>query len=218
MAIAFRATAQDTETTGTSVVISKPTGTVDNDVMIAVIYLESSAVVTPPSGWTEFASGDLMADTNPHKGYAYWKRAASEGSSYTWSWTGSAWKAGTINAYSGCETSGNPYDVLNSNVVHTSQTSTATVSTTTTVANTVLVWGATNYNAGTWTMPTTPGTFTQRGTGAAATLADYSYASAAATGNIIGGIGTTAENFAFVMALKVPGGGGGSTLWAQSLM
>ena len=77
--ITFVASATN-QSTGTAFVINKPTGTVDGDVMIAVITMENNAgTMTPPSGWGTIYnnganSGDILVFT---------KVAASEGASYT---------------------------------------------------------------------------------------------------------------------------------------
>lgn len=69
---------------GTSLVINKPTGTVDGDLLVAAIQLTATAnsISSAPSGWT--AEGN---DGNPSSGvrlYIYTKIASSEPSSWTW--------------------------------------------------------------------------------------------------------------------------------------
>lgn len=207
-AVAFRATAQSTVATGTSIVVTKPTGTVDNDVMVAVLYRETNAAITQPGGWTLVCTADNIGTAIPNEMQMWVKRAASEGANYTWSWTGSEFKQGNISTYSGVITSGDPVDTFDCDITAASQTASPTLTISTTVANTMLVWGASNYNEGTWTFPTTPGAFTQRGTSSAAGLGDYLWSGSGASGNIIGGIGTASFTTAGVIALKPPAAGG----------
>lgn len=77
MAIAIQTTSTG-ETNGASLVITKPTGVVNGDLMIAVIGAVG-AVTSAPSGWTLVAS-----ETTTNKLYIYRKAASSEGTDYTW--------------------------------------------------------------------------------------------------------------------------------------
>lgn len=79
--ITFVASAStQTPSSGTTLTINKPTGTVDGDLMIAFMLLTSGSILTwtGDTGWTE------VADQNqkPSLRVAY-KIASSEGSSYT---------------------------------------------------------------------------------------------------------------------------------------
>jgi hypothetical protein len=65
--------------TGASVVVTKPTGTAEGDLMVAFMGVDEDEV-TPPAGWTEIWS-DLGTRA---RGYAWYKVAgASEPSNYT---------------------------------------------------------------------------------------------------------------------------------------
>lgn len=77
MAIAIQTTSIG-ETNGASLVITKPTGVVDGDLMIAVVGA-IGAVTSAPSGWTLVTS-----ETTTNKLYIYRKAASSEGTDYTW--------------------------------------------------------------------------------------------------------------------------------------
>lgn len=66
-----------------------PVGTVDGDTLIAIVGGRQTAGipgVTPPAGWTEFATRD--ENNNTIRGY--WRIASSEPASYSWSVTGTA--------------------------------------------------------------------------------------------------------------------------------
>jgi hypothetical protein len=96
----YRSTATAVSTAGTNVsslTINKPTGTVDDDYMIAVISTNSSTV-TPPAGWTLLEGPTL--DGSGLSSLLYQKKAASEGSSYTWNFGSSGGKTGSISSFS----------------------------------------------------------------------------------------------------------------------
>lgn len=104
MAIAFRAVAfGDFEAATRSPTVSKPTGTVDNDLLIMWTATDTAHVPTTPAGWTLIATLDQSTDTTVS---AYYKIAASEGASYTFTNLFSTTEVGTIAimAYSGVDT------------------------------------------------------------------------------------------------------------------
>jgi len=79
--VTFVATAGNTSQTGTSMVINKPTGTVDGDLMIAYFSAAVSGnTMTTLAGWTAIS----QLNTNDQSHFFY-KVASSEGSNYTWS-------------------------------------------------------------------------------------------------------------------------------------
>lgn len=90
MATAFRSVASIALANRTNTAVSKPTGTADGDILIAVFSggLTSASIlpVTGPAGWTEI-TGSPVSRTNA--GYTlgirvYSKVASSEGASWTW--------------------------------------------------------------------------------------------------------------------------------------
>ena len=104
---AFRAEANGGNGAGTSVTITKPTGTAADDILIFCINKENNNAITWPSDFTEKQSIDL---TTSFLAFA-WKRAGgSEPANYSASWTGSAWRNALIAAYSGVITTGDPFD------------------------------------------------------------------------------------------------------------
>jgi hypothetical protein len=80
------ANATSTNGTGTSAVLTKPTGTVAGVFLVAQVAVEGSATITAPSGWTlvnSFTASGL-------KSSIYYRMAgASEGSTYTWTFNSS---------------------------------------------------------------------------------------------------------------------------------
>lgn len=73
----------------TGVTLNKPSGTIDGDLLIAYLGLRSgsTAVITPPAGWTQITS---VGDGTGHKTLvAYYKVASSEPSSWNWGFNSS---------------------------------------------------------------------------------------------------------------------------------
>lgn len=139
MAIAFRAGSGTDGGTATSITLNKPTGTTDGDALVAVVYLEIGTSDPPtgmsdPSGWSRLASG--IANSSFWMG-VYGKVAASEGASWTWSWTSSGYCSGHVAAFSGTDSS-NPFHQAAIGTATTGSTLTYP-SVTTTVANTMIV-------------------------------------------------------------------------------
>jgi carbohydrate binding protein with CBM4/9 domain len=102
MALALRGSATtDTEASGTSIVINKPSGVVADDLLIAFVTSNNQSV-NPPSGWTEL-DDDTTAEL--FRSHVFYKIAgSSEGSTYTFTVGSSAPIVGTIIAYDGADT------------------------------------------------------------------------------------------------------------------
>lgn len=109
MAVAYRSAATAGYTTATNTTVGKPSGTAENDILIAGIHTESDVAVTAPDGtWTLITDVDQATVDQDWK--IYWKRAgASEGTDYTWTHN-STWRSGVIVAISGATTTGDPQD------------------------------------------------------------------------------------------------------------
>ncbi len=122
---------------GTSFVPSRPTSTADGEILIVELSKDNTDAVTWPSGWTILAE-----DTNDtfYLGVG-WKRASSEPTSWTWSWTNSTWRDGAVYRYTGGVSSGSPIDPdPPAAITHAASVlSIATNSNTTLTANTVRV-------------------------------------------------------------------------------
>ena len=115
--ITYRSKAENAPTNQvSSVTITKPSGTVQNDVMIASITLAdlnggvavNTATITAPSGWTLIRT-DSLVGTGTVAGKVrqslYYKVAgASEASSYQWSFSVTSFSQGTISSYIGVDT------------------------------------------------------------------------------------------------------------------
>jgi hypothetical protein len=133
--------------------INKPTGTVQNDVMIASIGVRpNTAAITAPSGWTLVRRID-NANSAANSLAVYSKVAgASEPASYSWTFNTSTGSAGGIQTFTGVDTT-TPIDVEDGQNTASGLTH-ATPDVTTTVANTMIVTSHSFASAATWTPPT----------------------------------------------------------------
>lgn len=69
----------------TSISLTKPTGTVDGDLLVTIIAcLGTAAPSSVPSGWTLIRSTDSGGVGTQASLHTYYKIASSEGSSYSW--------------------------------------------------------------------------------------------------------------------------------------
>lgn len=113
MSITFRADAEVINgTAGTSVTVSKPAGTADGDLLIAFISETGVGSITAPAGWTligSVASGSSVTQA------AYYKIAASEGASWTWTLGASVRNWGWVGAYIGANTTDPIIDAVSNN-------------------------------------------------------------------------------------------------------
>ena len=101
--IAFRAAASAQNATGGDVVVDKPTGTAEGDILLAITLRPDAGTWTLPSGWAwEDNDVPFVSYPDARAGLA-WKRAgASEPSDYTFSRTGlGSADSVAIAAYSG---------------------------------------------------------------------------------------------------------------------
>lgn len=109
MTIAYRAGSTAGNASGGNLTINKPTGTLDGDILVAVLYREAGTW-TLPSGWAQWGSDQRDFGNNMYLTVA-WKRASSEGASYTFNLSTTTWRIAAMAAFSGCIASGDPIDV-----------------------------------------------------------------------------------------------------------
>lgn len=91
----FVASAQNATSATTSLTINKPTGTQQNDLMVAIVQTDASSSWTSPAGWTEVAD----KGGKPGVSVAYKVAGASEGSNYTFTAGSSGDTTGSILTY-----------------------------------------------------------------------------------------------------------------------
>lgn len=206
----FRAAASAQILTNTAT-IDKPTGTVADDYMVAVISVDGGArTITPPAGWTQLALVQKTTGDQQTMG-VYGKRAGgSEGANYAFTVSGGA-GGGAIVGYSGVDTT-TAIDVTASTAESTGGTSPVTVaasSVTTVTANAMVLWiaatdqGANNPISAGFTPPTG---FTERVDNSSYdwttfTVAEKGFASAGATGSVSGTFSASSGSHGYIAAL-----------------
>jgi hypothetical protein len=141
LAIVFESDALN-EASATTVVVTKPSGTVDGDLLVAFWIVRANASdsnLTLPSGWTQVA---FDGGQNPTIKLAY-KVASGEGTNYTFTTNASRLQGAWIGRFSGVDT-GSPSDATpNTNVLLSVSSVTVTSITTTTNGAFVLGFGGT---------------------------------------------------------------------------
>lgn len=158
MAVAFRSSSSTGNAQSVaSIAPAVPTGAAVDD--IAVVFLGQWAsgatpTITPPAGFTQkgatWSSGDGLA-----KNSVWWKRlTAADTGTYSFSWTGGGfWTTAEVALFSGCATSGDPWDAVATPVTGTFGSITS-MSVTMTDAAGGLFWCVYNDSNGTHTPPT----------------------------------------------------------------
>jgi hypothetical protein len=114
---AFRSVSSISYASRTNATVSAPSGLANDDIMLAVVVtatsgtgLGTAVAVTPPAGWKAFTTPQETDDGSfTAKVWMFWKRAASESGSYTFTHATSNSQA-IIAAFSGCVTTGPPFD------------------------------------------------------------------------------------------------------------
>lgn len=213
MAIAFRAEAHATRAQGVGaneVVITKPTGTVDDDAMVLVVWTSLNTVITLPAGWTGITGSPFTDGTNFWRMAVATKKAASEGASYTTTFGDDVDAVGAILSYSGVDTT-TLLDVVGAITADTTEiTSHVASAATTTTANAMLVaiyggsWADTTPG---WTPPASMSERVDHSTGAAANVgnlhvADVEQAVAGSSGTKTATSAETMNSLNILIALK----------------
>lgn len=199
-----------------SVTCTKPTGTADNDIMLAVTK-QANTVSTEPSGWTLLASD---ADVGTGATFRlYRKIAASEGADYTWTWSTTGRAACSIFTFRDDFNTADPEDVVSNTSYETNNTTVRAAAVTAAAVNSPLVYIAyvNSSVGGTFTAPSAPCTFTEHfdsGNGDSRmyrTAASCVWTGSGSTGDVDGTIGTSSETkHAFLVVLN-PAAAAGST-------
>lgn len=202
MAIAFRAKDEFNAVGGsTSATNNKPTGTVNDDILLLCVYIEGTMALTYPAGFTEVAA--INASNSSFALHVAWKRAASEGTTYATSWTGGAYGDFVLVAYSGCITSGSPMDATpTTSALGSGTTNIISPSITTVSANTMIISHVGDILGNALTKPTA---MTVRSTFDDQGIADVIQAAAGASGTFSWTMGGSAsQRCAVTLALKPP--------------
>lgn len=145
-AISYQSVASSENATGsTSLTISKPSGTVQGDLLVAAIGVNGTATVTAPSDWTVIRDDTVSTRVRLVSMYKVVTNIF-EGNNYQFNFSSSVKASGGIVHYAGVDTA-QPIDVHAMNSSATNTTSMTAPSVTTTVPNTMLVSVFANNNA-----------------------------------------------------------------------
>ena len=113
MAIAFRARTAKAFAATIDTAISKPSGVVDGDTLIASIVSHvTNTTISAPIGWTEYSGSPFAYSVEgglTQYSHHYWKIASGESSTWTWSHDLTT-TAGQCLSYSGGVVRGDPND------------------------------------------------------------------------------------------------------------
>lgn len=111
--------------------ITKPAGTADGDLLVAVVVLDTTDTVTEPAGWTLIRTTLYSASAKHVK--TYWRIASGEGASWDWTIGASVICNGWVGAFTGCKitnvaaelvSSSNPNQAAVTNIVASTVTTT----------------------------------------------------------------------------------------------
>jgi hypothetical protein len=162
----------------TTLVVTKPSGVVEGNVMVATVTVKETGAVTPPSGWTAILN---LTQGTALRQVTYYKVAtASEPSSYSWSLGTSRAASGGIADYSGV----NPTVPVDATASATGASGNAAVPGATTSAPNDLVLAVASFAASTTVTPdaSTTERFDVASGSNTTEVADFAQASAGATG------------------------------------
>jgi hypothetical protein len=203
--IAFRAGSfSSNNTSSTSIVLSRPTGTQPGDLLLLSLDVRGTSTVTAPAGWTLIRTDTYTSSLRKH---TYWRFATgSDPATWTFTFSGSRLAGGSMLAYSGVHPT-TPIDASGGQAATSSSTSSTAPSITTTVANTRLVLFYANMANATWTPPAG---FTERGDMVGASTsqfvafmaADAARPAAGATGTQVATASAAQGNVAHAVALR----------------
>lgn len=227
MALAFRsASTAANGAAPTSLTVTKPTGVVDNDLLLAFVTIAGDKTISGvPTGWTTVGSVTTGTATGDCTQAVYRKIASSEGASYTWTFSGGVDAAAAILAYSGSSTTA-PVNVSHSNLMSSSTTTMTSASNTPNVADTITI-SSFGVNAGlvgdlTFTLPSgtvkraeadPAGTTTNR---AVVAVYDESTPTATATGAKSTTVGNSGKGVAWTVTIA-PSGAPAQTVTVQPM-
>ena len=215
MAIAARTTngSGSGSVTGTSIVVTKPSGVADGDLLIVGMYNDDCTISSVPSGWALVEEVENAMPTTDFWMRVYWKRASSEGASWTWTASTSGWHGWVVQAYTGGLASGDPLDGTATEYTHADYARNIVLlpSITTTIDGSMLVAVCGNYDGRAWVSGTAPVT-NERVDANGVSLYDGNLATAGASGIISVSIASAEANqIAGIMLALKPAAAGGVT-------
>jgi len=193
----------------TSVTVAKPTGVVDDDLMVMAIATVGDSTPTLPSGWALHT--EVKAGTTENDSYllVYYKKAASEPADYTISFSTTDNHGVAVAAYDNVHTS-SPFDATPSSRINASSTSCTADEVTTGSADAMLVFVGACDASRTFTPPSgmseRADVFAVSGSaGMGLEIADEARPTAGATGTRTATLDTARANTAILLALRAVG-------------
>jgi hypothetical protein len=224
MAFGFIAAAHYDSSSSSSALVAKPTGTADDDIMMALVDRADTAAADPttvPTGWALLGKQDQANRAF----WAYWKLAASEGADYTWAWAAATRTGITIATYRDAFDTASPIDVVSNTAYNVSDSTVRGASMVVAAVNSPLIFMgvAARSSSFTWTPPTAPATFVEdvdtwnSGSRMGRTFASVVWTGSGSSGDMDATISFTLANdkHAFVVALNPPAAG--STTFFQTI-
>ena len=141
-----------------NITVTKPTGTVDGDILFCLIdWYAAVTIDSVPSGWNLL--GEYLANTDRYA--LYYKVASGEGANWVWSFTATA----KVHAVCSCYTSGDfnsttPINVISNTAYRSSNKNVIAASMAVSDTNSPLIFWANIYTTGdhAFTKPSTPTT------------------------------------------------------------
>ena len=203
--IAFRSGAKSAWATQASVTVTRPTGTVDGDLLYAYISAENVPTISTPSGWQADAS---FVNGAVFRCAVFTKVANGEGAGgWTWTLGASTWSGGIVLAASGGATT-SWVDAVGAGSTGSASLMTA-ASISPTESTDLLVYGATDFATSAHTAPTGMSSDTNLSNGESVVYYQV-LSSSGATGTREPGTNATGTWGAVLIALKAAAGGGGA--------
>ena len=195
----FESVKTKSQAASTSTTITKPTGTVQDDLLVAHISVEGGdPTFATPSGWTQLFNGTGGGDVGVA---VYWRLAGgSEPANYTFTWTDSENSEAAMVRYSNVDTT-TPIDAWASASGDDDMPLAPTVTTTTANTTVIRLFGSDDNE--TVTNPTgTTSRYDVSGLGVTTTAADDTQPTAGATGTAQFDIGSNEKWVAATIALS----------------
>lgn len=182
-----------------------PADVAENDIVVVTAFVDSNPTITGLAADFANATGSPIfnnAVSGNHRLYVMWKRAtAADTGTYDFTLSGPTYRNVMCIRYTGAILSGDPWDDTDAAFLTTDGNPSPDVAVTTSLANTLLVWSATNWASGNWTQPA--GMDMRRNTGdRVCSTADGILIDAGPSGNITGSCAGSGKRCAWLGALK----------------
>ena len=205
--MAYRSSSQLAGSNSATAAVPVPSAAASGDIAVVGIYKENTAAITPPAGFTQKAA---LTTSGTARGtlYVFWKRlTGADSGTYSFTWTGSTFRAAAAGLWSGRIATGDPFDGTVGTAESTSGVTTLNVSTSPAAANGDAVGFWTNFNGGgAFTAPTN---YTERQEASGViTLDTRDAVTSGSTGNVTATCSITDFMKAFLGVLAVAGGSG----------